>query len=527
MWRKTFAAATSLALRQPCLSIAGRRHSSTNTTVSSAVNSMLLRSLKDHYLEVSKMVPPPKVSPPASFTILAGALDGNGPVLKRTFNDNEEINISVMRLANIIPAGNGNDNEDDDSINQLFLHVNVSKPGQQDSLHFLCGLYPDALGIHSVSMRPKAESSGILVVPSQYTGPVFDSICLGRKGLEWILSCFADIRDWVPGKDYLYKRYRENNKFFEFRGRSNKAGIFVEIAVYYGGARRGWIMVPASSNRSGWCLFSKELDRFLSGSNTVWVKGSTSNEDAGAGPGPTEGGGHFGKKSSKIRKQRKLRNFEISRAVSGHNVLKDATGGTVSSINGRPTRDFKFELTPANLALRASKSVGGKCMVTWSNHSSTYKPIHSGPKLVSGHDKVHSHKAIVSGPILSSGHDKAQFADLRGKAQDGHSFLRGVGACILHNQSTRVVGESSKPPMKSSVLSVLPEGLSVGLSPISSPDLSSEHLASNPSRELGALVTETPSALRCSSVTVLLDSGKDVFPMDTISDAEESHGIGI
>nr|POE73854.1 hypothetical protein CFP56_26832 [Quercus suber] len=140
MWRKTLAAATSLALRQPCLSIACRRHSSTNTTVSSAVNSMLLRSLKDHYLEVSKMVPPPKVSPPASFTILVGALDGNGPVLKRTFNDNEEINISVMRLANIIPAGNGNDNDDDDdSINRLFLHVNVSKPGQQDSLHFLCG----------------------------------------------------------------------------------------------------------------------------------------------------------------------------------------------------------------------------------------------------------------------------------------------------------------------------------------------------------------------------------------------------
>lgn len=128
------------------------------------------------------------MSPPASFTILAGALDGNGPVLKRTFNDNEEINISVMRLANIIPAGNGNDNEDDDSINQLFLHVNVSKPGQQDSLHFLCGLYPDALGIHSVSMRPKAESSGILVVPSQYTGPVFEWV--GIKFCLWF-GCFS------------------------------------------------------------------------------------------------------------------------------------------------------------------------------------------------------------------------------------------------------------------------------------------------------------------------------------------------
>ena len=51
--------------------------------------------------------------------------------------------------------------------------------------------------------------------------------------------------------------------FFEFRGRSNKASLFVDIAVYYGGPCRGCVIVPASSNRSGWCLFTKELDRFI------------------------------------------------------------------------------------------------------------------------------------------------------------------------------------------------------------------------------------------------------------------------
>ena len=66
--------------------------------------------------------------------------------------------------------------------------------------------------------------------------------------MEWILSCFADICDWVPGIDVMCKWYRENNKLFEFRGRSNKVEIFVEIAVYYGGARHGCVMVPASSN---------------------------------------------------------------------------------------------------------------------------------------------------------------------------------------------------------------------------------------------------------------------------------------
>lgn len=120
------------------------------------------------------------------------------------------------------------------------------------------------------------------------------SIWVGRKGLEWILSCFANIRDWVPGKDYLCKCYRENNKFFKFQGRSNKAGLFVHIVVYYGGARCSCVMIPASSNHSGWCMFTKELDRFLSGENTVLVEGMTSNGVVGGGS--TTSGGKMGRK---------------------------------------------------------------------------------------------------------------------------------------------------------------------------------------------------------------------------------------
>ncbi|KAF5742491.1 putative Mitochondrial glycoprotein family protein [Tripterygium wilfordii] len=112
----------------------------------------------------------PKVSPPSPFTIMKGALDSSGPVLKRTYG-NEEISISVMRLANIIP--DGGDDDGDDGINQLFLHVDVSKPDQNVSVHFLCGLYPDALGIHSVSMRSKLEMSESLTI-SKYNGPVFE-----------------------------------------------------------------------------------------------------------------------------------------------------------------------------------------------------------------------------------------------------------------------------------------------------------------------------------------------------------------
>lgn len=111
------------------------------------------------------------MSPPSPFSVVKGALEGDGPVLKRDYGK-EEISISVMRLVNIIPGG-GDGDDDDDGINQLFLHVDVSKPGQSDALHFLCGLYPDALGIHSVQMRSKLEDSSFLMVPTKYNGPTF------------------------------------------------------------------------------------------------------------------------------------------------------------------------------------------------------------------------------------------------------------------------------------------------------------------------------------------------------------------
>ena len=78
------------------------------------------------------------------------------------------------------------------------------------------------------------------------------TIWVGRKGLEWILSCFVDIRDWVPRKVSICKCLWENNKLLEFCGRSNKVGVFVVIAEYFGGACRGCVMIPASTNCFGW-----------------------------------------------------------------------------------------------------------------------------------------------------------------------------------------------------------------------------------------------------------------------------------
>ncbi|KAI3458758.1 hypothetical protein Pfo_015421 [Paulownia fortunei] len=203
MWRKALVCAGGALHRQmsqPWRTIVFR----SSSTASYTVNSMILRSLKDHYLEVSKMTPPPKISPPSPYTVVKGALDNGGPVLKRTFQ-NEEINISVMRMVDIVPGGSG-----DDNINQLFVHVDISKPGLQESLHFLCGLYPDALGIHSVSLRPKAESSGFLVVPTKYNGPIFEDIdervrdalhgYIEERGINE--SLFPFLQAWLYVKDH-------------------------------------------------------------------------------------------------------------------------------------------------------------------------------------------------------------------------------------------------------------------------------------------------------------------------------------
>lgn len=112
------------------------------------------------------------MSPPSSFSVVKGALENNGPVLRRTYGD-EEIIIYVTPMVYTVPGGDDNHEVD---IHQLLLHVTISKPCQKDSLHFLCGLYPDALGIHSVSLRPKLPSSGFVVDPANYNGPCYEYV---------------------------------------------------------------------------------------------------------------------------------------------------------------------------------------------------------------------------------------------------------------------------------------------------------------------------------------------------------------
>ena len=288
------------------------------------------------------------------------------------------------------------------------------------------------------------------------------SVWLSHKGLKWILSCFADIRDWVPGKDLLYKRYRENNRLFEFWGRSNKAGIFADIAMFYGGARRGCVVVPASSNRSGLCLFSKELERFLSGPNTLWVKGGTSNEAASGGP--MEVDGHRGNNSFKYGNQRKNKDFENTKAGSSNNVLKGAYGVSVTARNGRPTHESLFKLTTTNMALRVSIADGGKHVVSWLNPKNSHKSNSSEPGFLN--------YVVVKG--------KAHLPSPISKAHKEDSYPGDLGMSIHRDQSVYVVGESSRPPMESSVVLVSPEVPKGVKQPFPIPDQATEPIVFNP-----------------------------------------------
>ncbi|KAF8663839.1 hypothetical protein HU200_055173 [Digitaria exilis] len=216
MLRRAAPAAAALCRRTVSTSTSpSSTAAATAVASSSAVNSILLRSLKEHYLEVSKMAPPPKTSPPKPFTIVKGSLDQqSGPVLRREYGDaGEEISISVARLANFLPTGADSDSDSEGagadggmsaSISQLLLHVDISKPGAGKSLQFLCGLYPDAVGIHSVCLRAKNAES-------------WEGNMASKGGGEYRGRIFQELDEKVRDALHLYIEARSiNEKLFPF-----------------------------------------------------------------------------------------------------------------------------------------------------------------------------------------------------------------------------------------------------------------------------------------------------------------------
>ncbi|XP_020085960.1 mitochondrial acidic protein mam33-like [Ananas comosus] len=132
---------------------------------------------------------------------------GGGGVPSEDDDDDEEMEVKEEEEEDDDDGGGGGD-----SISQLFLHVDVSKPGREESLHFLCGLYPDAVGIHSVCLRPKTGANGVgrASAIAKYQGRVFQELdqkvrdafhlYIEARGINEKL--FAFLQAWLYVKDH-------------------------------------------------------------------------------------------------------------------------------------------------------------------------------------------------------------------------------------------------------------------------------------------------------------------------------------
>ena len=92
----------------------------------------------------------------------------------------------------------------------------------------------------------------------------------------------------------MCKRFRDNNKLLEFCERSNKVGVFMVIAKYFGGAHRGCVMIPASSNRVSLSLFQREMRDFFTSAKPISMV-EASSKNGGDGGGKSTGGDRSGK----------------------------------------------------------------------------------------------------------------------------------------------------------------------------------------------------------------------------------------
>ena len=80
------------------------------------------------------------------------------------------------------------------------------------------------------------------------------------------------------------------------------------IAEYYSRARRGCVMIPASSNRAGWSLFQREMRNFFTSANPVSMAEVSSKNGGSGGGGQSASGGRSGKILFAYGHQQKFRN---------------------------------------------------------------------------------------------------------------------------------------------------------------------------------------------------------------------------
>ena len=232
-------------------------------------------------------------------------------------------------------------------------------------------------------------------------------------------------------------------------------------------------MMPASSNRAGWSLFQREMRNFFTGAKPVSMAEASSKNGGGGGDQSTSGD-RSGKLLSTYGHQQKFRNFENFGAILGQNgipgvltVNGSVLNGKVSVINGRPTRDFTFKLTPGFFALRVCRPEGGKrsiiCMGTkdfnWPKVLSG-KPelINQSGGLVKAHpiETVSSPKSNLVKPVSLKESYNGQSTWVQGES------LRGRSRLVSESSMSIVAPMSATEVFGSSMITVAPASVMKG-----------------------------------------------------------------
>jgi hypothetical protein len=97
----------------------------------------------------------------------------------------------------------------------------------------------------------------------------FGVIILSTQCSDWLASTLETLLDFPEVQDFV-KSFREGSKLVIARRGENKAGQFLEAAVYGLGGRKGFLLIPEGRRGWGWRKFSSEL-RLVSASLSASV----------------------------------------------------------------------------------------------------------------------------------------------------------------------------------------------------------------------------------------------------------------
>ena len=210
-------------------------------------------------------------------------------------------------------------------------------------------------------------------------GPFQGSIWLGIKGLQWTLGELRKLKHVAQARSDIFHFKRDQYRTLKFSCLSNRGGRFVELSEYHGGTQRGSIRIPKGQHGEGWALFMTETHKYYleTKSNKVLPERERKTPEA----------------ETKLNRNDKIHprplrkgNQQLVPKIQqrGSRDLGDTIGVkdrvTLSSMEPRPTRFFKFQWSLGPKTLRITKLVDQACSVAWVDSHKGFGPsTETGP----------------------------------------------------------------------------------------------------------------------------------------------------